>query len=144
MGDYTGSSPTDPTVGSKTSTTAFGVPVADAIQAILSAGSSWTPTLTNVTGGTVDCSYQRWGKMVYISLEFTAGTVTAAGTVSFTTPGSASAVRPQGLHAMNGAVLRSARVVTTSITVAADSAGANFGAGASLVNTRVNGWFEAS
>lgn len=144
MGDYTGSSPTDPTVGSKGSVSTFGISVADALQAILSAGSSWTPTLGNVTGGTVSCSYQRWGKMVYVSIEFTAGTVTAAGVVTLTTPGSSSAVRPQGLVAMNGAVLRSGRVVTTSITVAADSAGANFGAGASLVNTRINGWFEAS
>lgn len=144
MGVYTGSSPTDPTVGSKTSTTSFGVPVADATQAILSAGSSYTPTLTNVTGGSVSASYQQWGKMVHLSIEITAGTATAAGTVGLTMPGGASAVRTQGLTAMLAGAYRSARVTTTNITLAADTAGANFGAGASLANTRINGWVEVS
>lgn len=144
MGDYTGSSPTDPTVGSKGSVSTFGISVADALQAILSAGSSWTPTLTNVTGGTVSCSYQRWGKMVHVSIEFTAGTATAAGTVGLTMPGGSSALRTQGLLAMNAGTLRSARVTTTNITLAADTSGANFGAGASLVSTRINGWVEVS
>lgn len=144
MGVYTGTGPTDPVVGNKVSTTAFGVPTGDAIQALASAGTAWTPTLGNVTTGTVTATYTQVGKLVYVSVEFTAGTATAAAVVTLSTPASLSSVRTQGLIAMNAGALRSARVTTTTITLCADTAGANFGAGASLVNTRINGWFEIS
>ena len=129
MGVYTGTGPTDPTVGSKASVTAFGVPTSDALQALVSAGTAWTPTLGNVTTGTVTATYTQVGKLVYISVEFTAGTATAAAVVTLSTPGSLSAVRTQGLIAMNAGAMRSARVTTTTITLCADTTGANFGAG---------------
>lgn len=144
MGVYTGTGPTDPTVGSKGSVTAFGVPAADAIQALASAGTAFTPSFTNVTGGAATATYTQVGKLVYISVDITAGTATAAAACSFTLPGSVSAVRPQGVFCMNVANLQAARVVTTSCTFYATAAGGNFGAGASLVSTRINGWFEIS
>lgn len=144
MGVYTGSGPTDPTVGSKASVTAFGVPTADVAQALVSATSSYTPTLGNVTTGTVTGNYTQLGKMVYLSLEITAGTVTSgASAVTLTMPGGLTAARTQGFTAMNAGLLRGARVTSGTITLT-DSAGANIAGATSLANTRINGWVEIS
>ena len=82
MGAYTGSGPTDPVVGNKVSTTAFGVPSADAIQALASAWTSYTPTITGFTqgNGTVTGAYTQVGKMVFFRATFTFGTTSAAAT----------------------------------------------------------------
>ncbi len=92
MGVYTGSGPTDPVVGNKVSVTAFGVPSADAIQALASATSSYTPTIGGtgwvLGNGTLTGNYSQVGKAVWFRIVFTFGSTSVAGTgsLSFTTP----------------------------------------------------------
>ncbi len=80
MGVYTGSGPTDPVVGNKVSVTAFGVPTSDAVQALASAWSSYTPTITGFTlgNGTVAGAYTQVGKIGWFRASLTFGSTTAA------------------------------------------------------------------
>jgi len=92
VGVFTGSSPTDPTVGTKASITAFGVPTSDALQALMSATTAYTPTIGGtgwvLGNGTLTGSYTQVGKAVWFRIVFTFGSTSVAGSgsLSFTTP----------------------------------------------------------
>lgn len=121
--------------------------MADDIDAYFGAPSTYTPTTTNISGGTVSGRYTRMGKFGFIQISVTAGTATAANSISFTVPsGWTNAAYTQIVPARNGNAIVSAAASAsgTTIVVWADAAGNNFGAGASLTGIRVNGWIWLS
>ena len=89
MGVYTGSGPTDPVVGNKTSVTNFGVPTADAIQALASTYTAYTPTWTSsgtapaIGNGTITGGYTQVGKLVVFFANLTTGSTTTFGTGAY-------------------------------------------------------------
>lgn len=102
----------------------------------VSAWTTSTPTLTNVTGGTVSMRSTQIGRSLFFSINLSAGTATAAGTVTITTAYTSAAVTTP----VNALIFGGALVTTVSsarwnssaatITLYGSSAGANFGAGA--------------
>lgn len=86
MGVYTGSGPTDPVVGNKVSVTAFGVPTSDAVQALASAATSYTPTVSGtgwaLGNGTITGEYTQVGKFVAFAIRLTLGSTSTAGASS--------------------------------------------------------------
>lgn len=106
------------------------------------APATWTPTLTNVTGGTVTGRWVQIGKFLFIAIDLSAGTVTAAGAVTLTLPAGKTADTTLGsaLSAVRNATPVSARIAATATAITlVDNAGASFAAGLSLVPTRITG-----
>lgn len=107
--------------------------------------TSWTRSsgFANVTGGSVSGKYWKCGYLLHFTFEFTAGTATAAGYVDAPLPTGMLAANdfPQGVHAWNSGTMLAARTVQgdDSIRIFANTSSADFGAGASLTNVRVNG-----
>lgn len=117
--------------------------LANGIDAYYGAPLTYTPTLTNVTGGTTAGRYVRIGKLGFFSVGFSAGTATAAGTVTATLPSGWTTVAViQAVPAVNSAAVISvtAAASSTTVTIRADAAGNNWTLGASLTGVRLNGW----
>jgi hypothetical protein len=117
--------------------------MADDIDAYFGAPTTYTPTTTNITGGTVTGRFTRMGKLGIISIGISAGTATAAGTVSCSLPsGWTTAGVSQVLPAFNGTALISVNAAASSstVTIRADATGNNWTLGASVVGVRINGW----
>lgn len=89
MGAYTGSGPTDPVVGNKVSVTNFGVPTSDAVQALASSWSSYTPSWTGsvtnpvIGNGTLTGAYTQVGKLVTFRVVGTTGSSTTFGSGAY-------------------------------------------------------------
>lgn len=117
--------------------------LANGIDAYYGAPLTYTATLTNVTGGTTSGRYVRIGKLGFLSIGFSAGTATAAGTVTATLPSGWTTVAViQAVPAVNSAAVISvtAAASSTTVTIRADAAGGNWTLGASLTGVRLNGW----
>jgi hypothetical protein len=106
LGVYTGSGPTDPVVGNKVSTTAFGVPTSDAIQALASATTSYTPSWTASTtnptigNGTITGAYTQIGKMVFVRIQITMGSTTTYGSGQYSISLPVAPVATQAIQAL--------------------------------------------
>lgn len=111
-------------------------------------GTSWTtftPTLTNVTGGTASGSYLQVGKTLFFNLNITAGTATAGGTISATFGGGGtSSGLIQLCSAMVGVSIVTAHVSAsdTKVTIYSTTAGGAFTGGASVAQVRCSGVIE--
>lgn len=117
--------------------------MADDIDAYFGAPSTYTPTTTNVSGGAVTGRYIKMGNLGIVHINLSAGTATAAGSVSFSLPSGWTAISfAQVVPARNSNSLITAQTASpwTSITVWADEDGTNWGLGASLTGIRLNGW----
>lgn len=117
--------------------------LANGIDGFFGAPTSYTPTLTNVSTGTVAGRFVKIGKLGLVSIGFSAGTATAAGTVTATLPAGWTTVAiSQVIPARNGVAVSSAQAAAsgTTVTIYADAAGNNFAGGASLTGIRLNGW----
>lgn len=117
--------------------------LANGIDAFFGAPTSYTPTLTNVTTGTVAGRFYKIGKLGFVSIGFSAGTATAAGTITATLPAGWTTVAiAQVIPARNGVAISSAQVAAsgTTVTIYTDAAGNNFTLGASVTGIRLNGW----
>lgn len=112
------------------------------------AWSTYTPTLANVTGGTVAGAYQQFGKTMFLNLNITAGTATGAGPITISLPGSATALRLCNVTALlnvGGATTStvSARITAGGavVSVYETTAGGSFAGGESVICS-VNFAFE--
>lgn len=117
--------------------------LANGIDAYYGAPTTYTPTTTNVTGGTVAGRFTKLGKLGLVSVGISAGTATAAGVITVSLPaGWTTAAVLQAVPAINSAAVISASAAAsgTTITVRADAAGNNWTLGASLTGVRLNGW----
>lgn len=117
--------------------------LANGIDAYFGAPTSYVPTTTNVTAGTVAGRFTRLGKLGLFSIGLSAGTATAAGTVAFSLPAGWTTVAiAQIVPARNGNALITAQVAAgaTTVVVYADHLGNNWTLGASLTGVRLNGW----
>lgn len=117
--------------------------LANGVDAYYGAPTSYTPTLTNVTTGTSAGRYVRMGKLGFFSVGISAGTATAAGTISVSLPSGWTTVSViQAVPAVNSNAVCTATVAAsgTTVVVRADAAGTNFGLGASVTGVRLNGW----
>lgn len=117
--------------------------LANGIDAYFGAPSTYTPTTTNVTGPTASGRFVRMGKLGLIQVNLSAGTATAAGTITVTLPSGWTTVAvSQVVPARNGSLLCTAytAVSGTTITVHADASGNNWALGASVTGLRLNGW----
>ena len=107
-------------------------------RATVATAGSWTPTLTNVTGGTVAGSYVRTGNALDFTITITAGTATGAAVITATLPTGFTtlAARNQLVQGYtNTLVLAFTTAGAATVTLTASAAGAAFGAGASVVST---------
>jgi hypothetical protein len=107
-----------------------------------SSPTSFTPTLTNVSGGTLSAKHVKVGKEGRVYLEFSAGTVTATGVVTITLPSGWTADTNIGsaLSAIRSTAPVSARVAGASTTILlVDGSGNSLTAGTSLVSLRITG-----
>lgn len=114
--------------------------VATGIDAFFGAWTAYTPTGTNITGGTYDAAYKKIGKIGFLRINITAGTATAAGTIAVSLPSGWSSVANGGFAAQNGTVgLCNAFLNGTAntITIYNGTATANWALGASVTNTRI-------
>lgn len=60
--------------------------LANGIDAYFGAWTSYTPTGTNISSGAYTAAYKKIGKIGFVRINITAGTATAAGSVSVTLP----------------------------------------------------------
>ena len=101
-----------------------------------------TPTLTNVTGGTVAMQSMRIGKALLYCIQITAGTATAAGTVTITTGfTSAAVIQPATALLSVGGVVQtqtSCRWEASSTSLTLYKTAGNFALGDSVI-CRING-----
>lgn len=105
--------------------------------------TTYTPTTTNVTGATTTGRYVRIGKMGLVTLAITAGTATAAGSITLSLPAGWTNIAfrvPMPALNTNAAVAAYVGASATSVTVWADAAANNFTLGASVTGVRVHGW----
>ena len=117
--------------------------MADDIDAFFGAPTTYTPTTTNVSGGTVTGRFTRMGKLGIISIGISAGTATASGVITVSLPSGWTTIavgQPlQGTstaYAVFGAYAGSSG---TTITITKDAAGTNWSAGNSLTAVRIMG-----
>jgi len=107
-------------------------------RATAAATITWTPTTTNVTGGTVAGSGVRNGNVFDFTITITAGTATGAATVTATLPTGFTTLAARNqlcLGYTNTLVLAFTNAGAATVTLTASAAGAAFGAGASVVST---------
>lgn len=117
--------------------------LANGIDAYYGAPLTYTPTLTNVSTGTAAGRYVRIGKLGFISVGFSAGTATAAGTIAVSLPAGWTTVTViQAVPAVNGSAVCTATAAAsgTTVVIRADAAGSNFTLGAAVTGVRLNGW----
>lgn len=121
--------------------TAMGT-IAIGIDNYFGAATTYTPTLGNVTGGTVTGRFYKLGKLGFVHVQFTAGTATAAANVTATLPAgwSTLALGVQTLGATSGGALIFASAAAGTITITSSAAGAAWTLGASVAGIRVTGW----
>ena len=122
--------------------------LADVVDGYFGASTSYTPTTTNVTGGTKAGQYNLVGHWLdfWVQISGTA-TATAAGSITISLPAgliASSAGYVQPVNAMRGSNVSAAYVLSSadSVTVFADATGANFTLGQSVVTLRVSGRIE--
>lgn len=112
--------------------------------------NTWnSTTFTNVTGGTIDGRWIKIGKTLFFNARITAGTATAAGTISVRLPGSSTNANQQQLcQAVDGTTIKSADIpgVDTTIIISnsATDTRTSFALGANLSNIRFSGWCNVS
>lgn len=112
--------------------------LAQDIDAYFGASTAYTPTFANVTGGAGTFTYRNMGKFLYVSGDFSAGTATAAGSITVTLPaGITTVARQQPVDAGNevagaGVLYAISGASGTSVVIYGSAARGNFGAGASL------------
>lgn len=119
--------------------------LATAVDNLYGATVTYTPTLTNVTGGATTGQYLWNGKWLIVWATITAGTATAAGTVAISLPaGITSNGYLQPCNGMRGSAVASAYVSSnsTTITCTADAAGNNFTLGQTVSTYRVSALLE--
>lgn len=126
----------------------------DTLQEFLYDGSAWvltrqpqttyTPTTSNVTGGTPTGTYTIIDKVLHLAVNMVAGTATGAGSITIGLPAGLSAAASPSLQVAVGQIgatpaLASARIAGGGTTVScfADVAGNNWGAGAALSTYRL-------
>lgn len=114
--------------------------IANDVDDYFGAWTAYTPTGTNISGGTYDAAYQKIGKLGFLRINITAGTATAAGSIAVTLPTGWSSTSNSGFAAQNGTVgLCTCFVnsITNTITIYNGTALANWAAAASVANTRI-------
>lgn len=106
--------------------------------------TTYTPTLGNVTGGTPTGTYQVWDKVVHLSVNMVAGTVTANGSITISLPAGLTSAASPSLQVALGQIgatpaLASARIANSSSSIScfADAAGNNWAASAALASFRL-------
>lgn len=111
---------------------------------IADAWTTYTPTLTNVTGGSGTFAYMIVGKTLFLRGQITAGTATAAGIVSVTLPAGVTLVAfSQPLAAARSRAQVTALANSAAGTVELSNAdGTNYAAAAGLSFTRFQGVLE--
>lgn len=117
--------------------------LADGIDGYWGAQTAYTPTLTNVTTGTVTGEYTRLGKLGFVFVIITAGTATANGNVTVTLPSGWTSSRTQPIPALRGSAVAACFAnASTTVTLTKDAAGTAFTAGDSVFTYRLMGWLE--
>jgi hypothetical protein len=118
--------------------------LANGVDAYWAAMTTYTPTLTNVTGGSVGGRFVRMGKLGLVSITITAGTATANGNLTATLPAGWTSHRVQPIPALlgNAVVGAFANSATTTVTLTKDAAGTTFTAGNNVFTYRLMGWIE--
>lgn len=109
---------------------------------VLAAPTSYTPTLTNVTGGTVLGRHWRIGKIGFIDIEITAGTATAVAAITASLPAgwTADATVGSAIAALRNTTTVSARVLPGGTVVNVTQAdGTGFPASPALTSLRITG-----
>jgi len=110
------------------------------------AWTAWTPTFTNVTGGSANAYYKLIGdKTLLFRIRMVTGTATALGTIDVFLPsGFTSQNEVQPVACSNGAVVAYARVniSTNRVRMYKNASGADFSAGNTLADMRCNGMIE--
>lgn len=122
--------------------TAMGT-IAIGIDNLYGAATTYTPTTTNITGGTVSGRFYKLGKIGFVHIIISAGTATAAGNVTATLPAgwTSLAVGAQALGAsFGGGIIFAYTSASTTVTITSNPAGAAWTLGASVAGTRVTGW----
>lgn len=117
--------------------------LANGIDGYFGTATTYTPTLTNVTGGTVSGRYYKIGKLGFVHVFLSAGTATAAGNITATLPAgwTALSVGAQTLGATSGGgMIFAYSSASTVITITSNTAGAAWTLGASVAGVRVTGW----
>ena len=118
------------------------------IDSLYGALTAWTPTFANVTGGAGSFVYRFFGKLLYVSGDFSAGTATAGGSISVQLPfATNTAARQQPVNAGNdaagtGLLYALVGASGTAVVIYGTAARGNFGAGASLTGVHFSGWLE--
>lgn len=108
--------------------------------AALLAPTSYTPTLTNVSGGTVTGKWHQVGKKLTLHVDISAGTVTALGAITVSLPAGKTAdtvIGSAGCGVRNATPL-SVRIAAsaTALTIVQND-GTSLPAATSLVPTRI-------
>lgn len=118
--------------------------LANGIDAYFGSLALYTPTLGNVTGGTVAGRYVRMGKLGFVLMSITAGTATANGVITISLPSgwTAASTSAQPIHASySGVTYAYVNGPVSVVSITKTATGTAFTAGDSVANTRVNGWF---
>ena len=92
------------------------------------AWTAYTPTLTNITGGTVVGAYKLIGKTLYLRVHVTAGTYTANTVATYSLPAgltSIGQIQPLAAKEVASIVGANATVVNTAVSAAAGNSAIN-------------------
>lgn len=122
--------------------------LAQDIDAYYAASTAYTPTFANVTGGAGTFTYRKMGKFLYVSGDFSAGTATAAGSITVTLPAGETTIgRQQPVDAGNeaasqGVLYALSGASGTSVVIYGTAARGNWGAGASLTGVHFSALLE--
>lgn len=109
---------------------------------LMAAPTTYAPTLTNVTTGTVTGRWWQVGKLLFLAIDITAGTVTALGAVTVTLPAGkiSDTVLGSALSANRNGTVMSARVAAAATAITLVNADATSPAAATaLAPTRITG-----
>lgn len=125
--------------------TAMGT-IATGIDAFFGAFTTYSPTLTNVTGGASTGRFVKIGKIGFFRATVTAGTATANGAITISLP-SGWSIEASFNQIVDGANVNScyAAIATgtpTVVSVFKDSDATVFSAGNSVASVRIQGWVE--
>lgn len=116
--------------------------LANGVDAFYGVMTAYTPTYTNCSGPVMEARYRKIGRMLHVMIDGTAGTVTAAGTITISLPPGLTSLpsRTPVCAEFAGTGVVHAWVVAsgTAITVSGTAAGGNFAAGANLSNLALN------
>lgn len=109
--------------------------VATGIDGFFGAWTSYTPTGTNISGGSYAAAYKKIGKIGFVRINITAGTATAAGSVAVTLPSGWTPAANGGAtaYAPSAGTWTAAIGIGGTVTIFNGTGTANFALGATVV-----------